>query len=60
MRCAEPWITAKGLKVVYADLDEVGTDNSQKLSLLIYQLQEIAARVMDATQLWRRSSQSMG
>ena len=31
------------MKVVHADLDEVGTDNSQKVSLLIYQLQEIPA-----------------
>ena len=40
--------------MVHADLDEVGTDNSQKASLLIYQLREIAARVMETTQLWPR------
>tara|TARA_B100000073_G_scaffold144798_1_gene119219 strand:+ start:646 stop:828 length:183 start_codon:yes stop_codon:yes gene_type:complete len=31
LRCAEPWITAKGLRVAHADLHEVGTDNSQKV-----------------------------
>ena len=37
-------ITARALKVVQADLDKVGTDNPHMASLLIHQLQEIAAR----------------
>ncbi len=36
--------------MVHEDLDEVGTDNSQKASLLIYQLQEMAARGMETNQ----------
>jgi len=49
LRCAKSRVIAKGFKVVHVDPDEDGIDNSQKASLLIYQLQEIAARVMDTT-----------
>ena len=38
-------ITARALKVVHADLDKVNVDNPQMASLLIHQLQEIAASI---------------
>jgi len=44
-------ITARALKVVHADLDKVNVDNPQMASLLIHQLQEIAARGMETNQL---------
>ena len=44
-------ITARALKVVHADLDKVNVANPQMASLLIHQLQEIAARGMEINQL---------
>ena len=44
-------ITARALKVVHSDLDKVNVDNPQMASLLIHQLQEIAARGMETNQL---------
>ena len=44
-------IAARALKVVHADLDKVNVDNPQMASLLIHQLQEIAAKGLETNQL---------
>ena len=44
-------ITARALKVVKADLDKVNIENPELASLLIHQLQEIAAKGLETNQL---------
>ena len=44
-------IAARALKVVKADLDKVNIENPELASLLIHQLQEIAAKGLETGQL---------
>ena len=44
-------IVARALKVVKADLDKVNIENPELASLLIHQLQEIAAKGLETGQL---------
>jgi len=44
-------IAARALKVVKADLDKVDIENPELASLLIHQLQEIAAKGLETNQL---------
>ena len=44
-------ITARALKVVHNDLDKVNIENPQLATLLIHQLQEIAAKGLETNQL---------
>ena len=52
-------ITARALKVVHSDLDKVNVDNPQMASLLIHQLQEIAARGMERFRPFPQSSSAV-